>query len=102
MAALCVLFGRVSPDGLADRSSRSQPQKAALLWSGRQGLSAIWEDENGFQVSEDRTLTVEYDAETAGTYEIWLNYKAEEALYADLSWELSVGSQSISARMASK
>ncbi len=97
MAALCVLFGRVSPDGLADRSSRSQPQKAALLWSGRQGLSAIWEDENGFQVSEDRTLTVEYDAETAGTYEIWLNYKAEEALYADLSWELSVGSQSISA-----
>ncbi len=93
-----LLFCGHKADGLEDNSIQDNQELAAQDWGRAESYLTIYENEEGFLLDENNSMTGTFELDQAGNYELWAYYQTETETLSEYSFtfELADGSYSAS------
>lgn len=99
--ALCLLlFGRYTPDGLADHAVQGNTEQTARLWGAEQEGLSLFESATGRTLAAGETLSGAFTLPKAGEYSLYVRYRVQEQRFSKLSFQVELGGQTQSAALS--
>lgn len=99
--ALCLLlFGRYKPDGLADCAVQGNTEQTARLWGAEQEGLSLFDSATGHTLAAGETLSGSFTLPKAGEYSLYVRYRVQEQRFSELSFQVELGGETVSAALS--